>query len=179
MPFLATTPPLDERDLTTKPDHVLLNEYSGGMGIAPHFDGPLYLERVLVLNLQSPAVMYFYHVSPNGLQEAFSLVLEPRSLLIFEGRLYSELKHGIVNATEDDLSAKSLPLNYRLLSSPIRALLDSGKPLSRGTLPRLSLTLRKIRFQASKSESEVVTPAEKEDLRRNEVNFYRNVSELN
>lgn len=149
------------------------------MGIAPHYDGPLYRERVLVLNLQSPAVMYFYHVNETGLDEAFSLVLEPRSLLIFEGKLYTELKHGIVNATEDDLSAKSPPLNARLLSAETRALLASGTPLSRGTHPRLSLTLRKIRFQAEKSESEIATNAEKEDLRRNEINFYRNVSELN
>lgn len=179
MPFLDSTPPLNEKENAAKADHVLLNEYSGGMGIAPHFDGPLYRERVLVLNLQSPAVMYFYRVLETGLEEAFSLVLEPRSLLVFEGKLYTELKHGIENAKEDDLSAKSAPLNFRLLSSETRALLELGKPLPRGLEPRLSLTLRKIRFEAEKSELEVVTSAEKEDLRRNEINFYRNVSEQN
>lgn len=59
------------------------------------------------------------------------------------------------------------------------SLLDLSSPLSRGTLPRLSLTLRSIKNRSDKSESDVVTLAEKEDLRRSQIQFYRNVSELN
>lgn len=148
-PFLASTPPLDETQKSRKADHVLLNEYSEGMGIGAHFDGPLYHERVLVMNLQSPATMYFYHIHEKTLVEAFSLVLEPRSLLIFEGTLYNELKHGIPNATHDDLSGKNAPQNLNHLSAPVKALLASGNPLARGELPRLSLTLCSIRRQSS------------------------------
>jgi hypothetical protein len=179
-PFLAATPPLEAVSGDQKPNHVLLNEYSGGMGIAAHFDGPLYYNRVLVLNLQSPATLYFYkekvgesqHLTP-----VFSVVLEPRSLLVFEGELYTSLKHGIPNAIQDDLRELP-PANSRFLSAETRALLDAGEPLSRGFLPRLSLTLRKIRFKG-KSEDDISTKAEQEELRRAEINFYRNVSELN
>jgi alkylated DNA repair protein alkB family protein 6 len=179
VPYLASTPPLNEEEKSAVPDHVLLNEYSGGMGIGAHYDGPLYHERVVVLNLQSPATIYFYKEEQNGLVEALSLVLEPRSLLIFEGKLYSELKHGIPNATQDDLSGKPKPQNYAMLSAQNRALLDANQPIPRGELPRLSLTLRKIKYQAKWSESEVVTSEEKAELRRAQVNFYRNVSEHN
>ncbi|CAN0496491.1 unnamed protein product, partial [Discosporangium mesarthrocarpum] len=37
------------------PNHVLLNEYSGGQGISPHKDGPLYDGRVAILSLGRPA----------------------------------------------------------------------------------------------------------------------------
>lgn len=33
---------------------------SEGMGIAPHFDSELYLPYAVVLNLQQPAMFYFY-----------------------------------------------------------------------------------------------------------------------
>lgn len=181
-PFLANTPPLEAADdRSQKSNHVLLNEYSGGMGIAPHFDGPLYNQRVLVLNLQSPAVMWFYHVkadSTPSLIPAFNLVLEPRSLLIFEGSLYTELKHGIENGAQDDLSGKT-PANLRLLDAALQErFLHGDAIISRGSLPRLSLTLRRIK-NAGKNEADIATRAEQEELLRAEVNFYRNVSEHN
>lgn len=182
-PFIAGTPEWNsDEGANQMPNHVLLNEYSGGMGIAPHFDGTLYHQRVFVLNLQSQAVIWFWHVKeddPSSLSPAFNLLLEPRSLLIFEGRLYKELKHGIENSIEDDVSGERAPSNLRLISEENRLLVASTTPIKRGSAPRLSLTLRKIRFEAKEGESEALTSVEKEEKRRREVNFYRNVSELN
>ena len=107
--------------------------------------------------------------------EAFCLVLEPRSLLIFEGALYTDYKHGIANAKEDDVSSRKIG-NIRFLSSPS---CDTSLPLSRGNLPRLSLTLRSIKHRSERSTADVMTSVEKEELRRSEIQFYRNVSELN
>jgi len=41
-------------------NHVLLNEYQFGQGIASHKDGPLYHNVVAVLNLGSSAVIDFF-----------------------------------------------------------------------------------------------------------------------
>jgi len=44
----------------SRPDHVLLNLYLNGQGIASHFDSPLYHPFVAVFNLQSSAMFHFY-----------------------------------------------------------------------------------------------------------------------
>ena len=44
----------------TAPNHVLINEYTGGQGLIPHTDGPLYFPRVAVLTLEGSALLEFY-----------------------------------------------------------------------------------------------------------------------
>lgn len=181
VPTLKTAPNTNSSNDQDVPNHVLLNEYSEGMGIAPHCDGPLYHDRVAVLNLQSPALIHFYHIeNDQKLTVAFSVYLEPRSLLVFEDDLYTNLKHGIPNSMEDDLSQQDKLVNIHLLSEKTRNLLSSPSTsiLSRGTLPRLSLTIRKLKNSGKRQEDDL-TQAEKDDLKRAEVNFYRNVSEYN
>lgn len=271
-PFLKGTPPIDD---FKKFDHVLLNEYSQGSGIAPHLDGPLYDSRVCVLNLQSRAVISFYKeeiaiekpsslssnhqstpltvdsndhqshpqsseskvpIKPSSteqssnqsetlipsttkqdeapspspsslhanhqshstadasstmlptpktpsptLKEVFCLVLEPRSLLIFEGALYKDYKHGIANAKEDDLRGRTIAnASSFFLSSDSLDSIASSSLLSRGNLPRLSLTIRSIKNRSERSVMDAMaTREEAEEIRRSEVQFYRNVSEIN
>ncbi|KAL9248065.1 hypothetical protein vseg_021428 [Gypsophila vaccaria] len=98
------------------PNHVLINEYLPDQGIMPHQDGPAYFPAAAILSLGSPVVMNFTpHVklcedgttktdfqSPGSVETAqgdtpqiFSLLLMPRSLLIFKDLAYSDYLHGI------------------------------------------------------------------------------------
>ena len=65
----------------------------------PHRDGPLYHPTVAILSLQSPIVFDFWAsaaaaADPQG-QPALSLLLEPRSLLVFCGDAYVNYHHAI------------------------------------------------------------------------------------
>ena len=40
-------------------NHLLINVYPPGVGIMPHFDGPLYQSKVVVLSLGGPAIINF------------------------------------------------------------------------------------------------------------------------
>ncbi|KAL8143086.1 hypothetical protein V2J09_016118 [Rumex salicifolius] len=91
------------------PNHVLINEYLPDQGIMPHQDGPAYFPAAAILSLGSPVVMDFTphpKLEPCGnasehdtsidkqgdfskSQSSFSLLLMPRSLLIFKDLAYS------------------------------------------------------------------------------------------
>ncbi|XP_022925559.1 alpha-ketoglutarate-dependent dioxygenase alkB homolog 6 [Cucurbita moschata] len=98
-------------------NHVLINEYRPNQGIMPHQDGPAYFPVVTILSLGSPVVMDFTpHLRlkscPDQLTESFddkdsngasdvethrpfSILLMPRSLLVFKDEAYSGYLHGI------------------------------------------------------------------------------------
>ncbi|KAG8371785.1 hypothetical protein BUALT_Bualt13G0124300 [Buddleja alternifolia] len=102
-------------------NHVLINEYLPDQGIMPHQDGPAYAPVVAILSLGSSIVMDFVphpsvekatgtsannnnedvslkpaHMEVNsGEYLPFSVVLMPRSLLIFKDTAYSDYLHGI------------------------------------------------------------------------------------
>ncbi|CAA3014855.1 Hypothetical predicted protein [Olea europaea subsp. europaea] len=105
-------------------NHVLINEYLLNQGIMPHQDGPAYVPVVAILSLGSSVVMDFTphsslnnstdtsgnnindktskpaHMAMNSREELneygpFSVVLMPRSLLIFKDKAYSDYLHGI------------------------------------------------------------------------------------
>ncbi|XP_021650318.1 uncharacterized protein LOC110642539 isoform X3 [Hevea brasiliensis] len=105
-------------------NHVLINEYLPDQGIMPHQDGPAYFPVVAILSLGSPTVMDFIphsrlrtctdsgdnDVKSEGSGEEpleietdkkmdnhhpFSVLLMPRSLLIFKDNAYSDYLHGI------------------------------------------------------------------------------------
>ncbi|KAM7502913.1 hypothetical protein LguiB_001817 [Lonicera macranthoides] len=83
-------------------NHVLINEYLPNQGIMPHQDGPAYFPVVAILSLGSPVVMEFTphstladNKSGSQTRLPFSIVLMPRSLLIFKDMAYSEYLHGI------------------------------------------------------------------------------------
>ncbi|KAK6945563.1 Alpha-ketoglutarate-dependent dioxygenase AlkB-like [Dillenia turbinata] len=98
-------------------NHVLINEYLPDQGIMPHQDGPAYFPVVAILSLGSPVVMDFsphsrLRQSTNTAEtessvdegnstrwlddhRPFSILLMPRSLLIFKDEAYSDYLHGI------------------------------------------------------------------------------------
>lgn len=93
------------------PNHVLVNAYEPGQGIAAHEDGPLYAPAVAILSLGATAVMCF---SPHArlldaaaregapLPGALRVFLPRRSLLVFEGQAYTDFLHGIASVSCDD-----------------------------------------------------------------------------
>ena len=85
-----------------QPNHVLINRYEEGEGIPHHTDGPAYHDQVAIISLGSPAYFTFKRNVPtdmvgivDGKEDIVKLVLEPNSLLIFNGSAYSDFLHGI------------------------------------------------------------------------------------
>lgn len=128
------------------PNHVLVNEYKPGEGILPHEDGPLYYPVVTNITLNSHTVLDFYLPRKGNAGESDakedakattpigSLLLQPRSLLITSGALYTDYLHGIEPRMEDmvDETIKNLGACSAEL----------GSVLQRGT--RVSLTIRVV-----------------------------------
>ncbi|KAM3324088.1 alpha-ketoglutarate-dependent dioxygenase alkB 6 isoform X9 [Capsicum chacoense] len=119
-------------------NHVLINEYLPNQGIMPHQDGPAYYPVVAILSLGSPVVIDFtphpnlsirVPTRENSVddeisdQEAavrnsceqldnfhpFSIILMPRSLLIFKDMVYSDYLHGIKDSEVQGCNKDLLP----------------------------------------------------------------------
>jgi alkylated DNA repair protein alkB family protein 6 len=111
----------------TFPNNVRVHDYHVGHGIAPHCDGPIYIPKVAIVSLKTPVVMSFYekrapyedameHYNDTfkfdgkiaAEKPLFSLVLEPRSCIIFQEDVYNFHPHGIsdkvvVSLKEEDI----------------------------------------------------------------------------
>lgn len=93
---------------TAMPNHVLINDYAKGEGILHHTDGPSYYPKVAILSLNSSCIMTFRKRLDsaaigtvfNG--DLFSVVLRPRSLLIFSDDIYEHYMHGIASGVDCD-----------------------------------------------------------------------------
>jgi hypothetical protein len=169
------------------------------MGIGAHFDGPQYDPYVAVLNLQAPAI--FYILSPTKIDAATAATLsethdgyaiiekyylEPRSLLVFTSDAYTKYKHGIPHALYDVVA--SCLQNSRYLSTEVcgKSVWRNGRTKLTDTeendesarlwKPRLSLTIRRA-IPAAGERME--TASDREEERRDLINFYRSVSEYN
>jgi alkylated DNA repair dioxygenase AlkB len=85
--------------VTSEPfDHLLVNEYLPGQGIASHRDYAPFGRTVVSLSLLSPCVMDFRH-PPTDRRER--LLLEPRSLLVLSDAARYEWEHGIAPRKRD------------------------------------------------------------------------------
>ncbi|KAK9686964.1 hypothetical protein K7432_014960 [Basidiobolus ranarum] len=89
-------------------NHVLINEYLAGQGIMPHEDGAFYHPTVATISLGSHTLLDFYPLRDGTSSPEFSLLLEPRSLVILTENMYLNYRHGIDETTVDDLSEKSV-----------------------------------------------------------------------
>lgn len=99
------------------PNHVLINEYQIGDGILHHTDGPMYRDIVAILSLSSSCLMTFkrklatHEIDSRNDGDIFSMLLRPRSLLVFNNSVYSNFMHGIANSTSDVIGSTSPCLN--------------------------------------------------------------------
>ncbi|XP_015074211.1 alpha-ketoglutarate-dependent dioxygenase alkB homolog 6-like isoform X2 [Solanum pennellii] len=120
------------------PSSVNINEYLHNQGIMPRQDGPAYYPVVAILSLGSPVGIAFTPHSNlscrvgahgNGAEEKmsdqeagvmnssewldnfhpFSIILMPRSLLIFKDMVYSEYLHGIKDSEVHGCNRTSFP----------------------------------------------------------------------
>lgn len=87
------------------PNHALINEYHPGSGIMAHTDGPRYYPFVCILSLSGPCMFQFWKVVDRIKQPEMSLIVHPRSLLVFTGDTYSEMYHSIEAKSIDDIYA--------------------------------------------------------------------------
>jgi alkylated DNA repair protein alkB family protein 6 len=116
------------------PNHVLLNEYQPGQGILPHTDGPAYASRTATLSLKSDTLLNFTkRLRPEQVgvvdnSPKVQLLLEARSLVVFEEEAYLDYCHGIEMDTVQEYALKVC----------VNALV--GTKVERGH--RLSLTFR-------------------------------------
>ena len=83
-----------------KANHILVNEYLPGVGIMPHLDGPLFHPVISTISLGSHTVLDFYEPFDEKSEEpktqfeerkSFSILVEPRSLLILSEDLYNKV----------------------------------------------------------------------------------------
>lgn len=101
--------PADER-----PNHVIINQYEAGAGLTPHTDGPLYIDRVATLTLQSDVVLELHRpeaaaVKAEAGTRLARLLLRRCSLNVLAGDAY-RLFHGIQCATSDELDESVINL---------------------------------------------------------------------
>lgn len=157
-------------------NHVLINEYLPTQGIMPHQDGPAYYPVVAILSLGSPVVMDFSpHVHlktsadsmSNGIisvegppimkpiedkevNQTFSIILMPRSLLIFKDEAYSGYLHGIKDREMQQYDkavnpSESTKLNGVPSSLSFQESVDQQRSATlHRTAPRVSLTCRVV-----------------------------------
>ncbi|PAA66426.1 hypothetical protein BOX15_Mlig009985g1 [Macrostomum lignano] len=141
-----------------RPNHVLVNEYLPRQGIMPHHDGSLYEPTVATVSLGSHTLLDFYSPVPadSGSEAGSaslasryigSAVLQPRSLVLVTGLMYTRYMHGIAERCSDRLvvaggggESPSL-FNWPQLDGCSVAA-DADLTLDRGT--RVSLTIRRV-----------------------------------
>lgn len=133
---------------------VRLNGYVPGQGIYPHCDGPVYYPKVGILSLGSPCIFSFYPRSgsedcmkwdpqnnvPGGFRAGdrplMSVLLEPRSLLVFGRDAFWHHRHGIDAVAEDVVT--DAVCNLGVLETPHQV----GDVVKRTR--RVSLTMRHL-----------------------------------
>ena len=82
-----------------------MNVYPPGVGIMPHFDGPMYRSKVVVLSLGGPAIINF-RTDYGSEDQVASILLEDQSVHIFEGDAYEKYLHGIKDLSIDSIFLK-------------------------------------------------------------------------
>jgi alkylated DNA repair protein alkB family protein 6 len=137
--------------LEETPDHVLLNEYQPGQGIMAHTDGPFFRSRVAILSLGGPSIFRFKRrlatAEIEGGKEdeqqrpVGTVVLQPRSLIVFEGDAYHGHMHEILAVEEEVVGGEEG-------TTPVLNLATAGEGLKVGDVVRralrVSLTFRKV-----------------------------------
>jgi len=134
----------------------------------PHEDGPRYYPVVATISLGSHAVFHYYKykaesdtddlaVSHGGkiidMSPVLSVLLEPRSLIISSGAMYTAHLHGIEGLQEDVINVHDLVPNVlgndvtignfnQIEDEELLRLIKQGHSLKRNT--RYSLTCRDI-----------------------------------
>lgn len=102
----------DDGLMTTIPDQVIINEYQPGQGIVRHVDCmPCFGNTIITLSLGSGCVMDFRH--PQS-EEKARVLLQPGSLLIFQGGARYVWEHGIAARKRDNYQGREFKRTRRV-----------------------------------------------------------------
>ncbi|KAI2642546.1 hypothetical protein GGS21DRAFT_177391 [Xylaria nigripes] len=125
-----------------RPNHVLVNEYSPGIGIMPHKDGAAYHPIVCTVSLGASLCLNIHQMKEGGTLDKNPIgriLQEPRSLLITTADLYTDYLHGIDDILEDIELSEQTIANWSLLRSS--SAFDDGRNARQ---MRTSLTYRDV-----------------------------------
>ena len=160
------------------PNQVLINDYAAGQGIDAHKDGPLYEPVAAVISLDSAAMLDFLHDDRDSSSDegvVCSLLLEPRSLVIFSGAAYCKLKHQIASRHKDVVDTSTC-INVEYCSDQYK---QHGCTIFRGQ--RLSLTFRRFstvtKVLADGTDVAMLTHEEQLELQRRQDWFAGSITE--
>lgn len=113
----------NEKYFSILPDQIIVNEYLSGQGISPHIDCvPCFTDTIASISLGSACIMDFTHSKTN---EKFSVLLEPRSLLVMKGDARYLWKHSIAARKTDTIDGlilkreKRISLTFRKVLLPL------------------------------------------------------------
>ena len=95
------------------PDQLIVNEYQPGQGIAPHADRNCFGSVVASISLGSGCMMDIYP-DPKDTKNIFSIVLQPRSLLILRDIARDKWLHGIRPNKADIQDGSKIPRSRRI-----------------------------------------------------------------
>lgn len=96
-----------------EPDQLIVNEYEPGQGIAPHTDRGCFGPVIASLSLGSDCMM---EIRPNGKskESRFDIVLQRRSLVVFQGASRNAWQHGIAPRQSDKQDGCKIPRRRRV-----------------------------------------------------------------
>lgn len=96
-----------------EPDQLIVNEYEPGQGIAPHTDRDCFGPVITSLSLGSDCMM---EIRPNGKRKEsrFDIVLQRRSLVVFQGVSRDVWQHGIAPRQSDKQNGCKIPRRRRV-----------------------------------------------------------------
>ncbi|KAK5670747.1 hypothetical protein BDV3_005057 [Batrachochytrium dendrobatidis] len=149
------------------PNNCLVNEYRPGQGIMPHLDGPKYTSMVATVSLGEAAMLDFYPYHSNTRDEyatdrdkiessasyqsdikpAFSVIVEPLSLLVLQDEAYDHYMHGIDESFE--FSIGGVGLTDEPKNTTVHSIINADTVRSRilsqnhnAKYPQLSVTVK-------------------------------------
>lgn len=121
---------------------------------------------MFISNIITKAVIE-YILPDNGEEIVGSLLLQPRSLLIFKGDAYLKYKHRILSKQVDIID------EYILNKEECNV--KDGDEINRGP-KRLSFTIRSVKNLAKDADF-LATDIEKDEYKNREKMFYRSIAE--
>ncbi len=114
----------DEGLVTSLPDHVLINDYQAGQGIAAHLDEmPHPDSQVVTISLLDSYPMEFARM---GTEEKFEQWLARRSVAVMNGASRTEWTHEIVKRRADIVQGGGRRIRGRRVSVTYRTMLFEG-----------------------------------------------------